>query len=168
MPPAGDSARVVSTAGALDGTVATLLEFLHRSGALRVVALVECEASGPAVIDCGRFAPVEIEVGDELLQLPHDAPLAVPPAQLGEVRQLPPFEVDPVRGEVAGMVGGLAHATDCVRALAETLGEHNVAMAVYETDRPDAPLTLTVRAGGDEPVVVTLGEEQFELPAEGF
>jgi hypothetical protein len=164
MPRGGESARVVSSVGALDGTVATLREFLHRSGALRVVALVASDAEGPAVVDCGRFEPVEVELGSELLQLPHDAQLATPPAQLGEIRQLPPFEVDPERGEVTGIVGGLAHAGECVQALAETLGEMGVAMAVYETDRDDAPLMLTARAGREEGVVLTLGEEQFELP----
>jgi hypothetical protein len=166
MAAGGESARVVTSAGALDGTVATLREFLHRSGALRVVALVATGHGDTAVVDCERFAPVEIEAGGELLQLPHDAELQAPAAQLGEIRRLPPFEVDAERGQVAGMIGGLAHATDCVRALAGALGDGNVAMAVYETDQPDVPLTLTARGGEGEPVVVALGEEQFELPEE--
>ena len=166
MADGGHSPRVVSSAGEFDGAVATLLEFLHRSGALRVVALVRDEGGEPVVVDCERFAPVEIERAGEVLRLEHDAALSAPPAELGDVRQLPAFEVDPATGEVRGIVGGLAHLGDNVRALAEALGEENVAMAVYETSDEDAPMTLTARAGSAEPVVVAIGDSQFELPGE--
>jgi hypothetical protein len=166
MADGGHSPRVVSSAGELDGAVATLREFLHRSGALRVVALVRGEGGRPAVVDCERFAPVEIEQAGELLRMEHDAVLTAPPAELGQVRQLPPFDVDAETGEVRGIVGGLAHLGDTVRALADALGQENVAMAVYETSDEDAPITVTARAGGAEPVVVAIGDTQFELPGQ--
>jgi PHD/YefM family antitoxin component YafN of YafNO toxin-antitoxin module len=37
-----------------------------------------------------------------------------------------------------------------------------VAIAQYQTSTPDVPLTVSAR--GQEPVVVTLGDEEWELP----
>ncbi len=165
MAPDDEAAQVVSSVGPLDATVALLRDFLHRSGALRVVALVEREPGAAAVVECGRFAPVEVDLGDRIVQLPHDLELDVTPAPLPEIRRLPAFEVDAARGEVTGTLGGLDHLAESVRALAEALGGGNVAMAVYETTDADVPLTLTARAGANEPAVIALGEEQFELPS---
>jgi hypothetical protein len=50
-----------------------------------------------------------------------------------------------------------------VRDLAGLLGGRNVAMVQFETSRPEAPLAITARAGGTDPLVLALGEEEFEM-----
>ncbi len=163
-----EAAEVVTSVGALDSTVVLLRDFLHRSGALRVVAVVEREALGqaPAVVDCGRFAPVEVDLGARIVQLPHDLELDAPAPTLPDLRQLPPFDVDALQGEVTGTIGGLEYLADAVRALAAALGGQNVAMAVFETTNPQTPLALTARAGSGE-LVVAFGGDEFELPGVG-
>ena len=86
-----------------------------------------------------------------------------PTPDLGALRRLPPFDVDVEKGEVAGPVGGLQHLAGGVAALARVLGGRNVAMAQFATSDPAAPLSLTARADGSDPIVVLLGEEEFEL-----
>ncbi|HVP03121.1 MAG TPA: hypothetical protein VMT10_11170 [Solirubrobacteraceae bacterium] len=158
------AAEIVASVGALDETVALLRDFLHSSGALRVVAVVEREpGEPPAVVDCERFAPVEVDLGDRTVHLPHELELGVTPPALPEIRRLPPFEVDAAGGEVVGAIGGLEHLVDVVGALADLLGGRNVAMVVFETTDPEAPLAITARAGGVEAPVVSIGEEEFEL-----
>jgi len=162
--PSGEAVDIVASVGALDETVALLRDFLHRSGARRTVAGVErAPGEGPAVVDCERFAPVEVDLGDRIVQLPHELELDVEAPALPDVRQLPPFEVDAASGEVAGTIGGLEHLVESVGALADLLGGQNVAMAVFETTDPQTPLAITARAGGAEPAVLALGDEEFEL-----
>lgn len=164
MTPDDDVVEVVGSVGALDAVVALLRDYLHRTGALRAVALVDrAPGEGPAVVDCGRLAPVEVDLGDRRVYLPHAVELDVPTPELPALRQLPPFEVDAQAGELSGPIGGLAHVVDGVRALAAALGGRNVALAQFETSDPDAPLTVTARAEPGEPLVVALGEEEFEL-----
>jgi hypothetical protein len=161
-----DVVEVVASVGALDEVVALLRDYLHRTGAVRAVALVDrAPGEGPAVVDCGRLAPVEVDLGDRRVYLPHAIELDVAPPELPPLRQLPPFEVDAEAGEVAGPIGGLEHVVEGVRALAAALGGRNVALAQFETTDPDAPLTVTARAEPGEPLVVALGEEEFELDA---
>lgn len=161
--PPGEAVEIVASVGALDGTVALLRDFLHRSGALRAVAVVDRgPADGPAVVDCERFAPVEVDLGERIVQLPHEAELGADAPGAPDVRPLPPFDVDPERGEVTGTIGGLDHLMGAVGELADLLGGQNVAMAVFETTDPDRPLALTARAGGREPVVIAFGDEMFE------
>lgn len=157
--------ETVTSVGVLDHAVATLREFLHHSTAARAVAVVDREPGvGPAVIDCGRFEAIEVDLGDRTVRLPHDAPLAVEPAVLPSVKPIPPFEVDPGTGEVAGTIGGLEHLVDAVGALADALGASSVAMAVFATNDPSNPLSISCRAGGKEPPVVAIGDQPFELP----
>jgi hypothetical protein len=162
--PDEDAIELVASVGALDVAAATLREFLHRSGALRAVGLVDRgPGEGPAVVDCARLEAIEVDLGDRIVHLPHGVPLDVELPPLPDVRQLPPFTVDGATGEVAGTVGGLDHLALGVRGLADALGGRNVAMAVFETSDPRTPLAITARAGGTEPVVVAIGEDQFEL-----
>ena len=163
MDPDADEAPidVVASVGALDQTVVLLREFLHRSGALRVVAVVAL-ADATAVVDVPRLQPVEVTIAERTVHLPHalalDAPLIVVP----EVKQLPAFEVDPATGEVSSPLGGLEHYAIAVRHLADLLGEENVALATWETTTPEAPLSITARRGEDV-LVLALGEEEFEM-----
>jgi hypothetical protein len=159
-----DVLEVVASVGALDEIVVLLREYLHRTGALRAVALVDrSPGEGPAVIDCGRLSPVEVDLGDRRVYLPHGIELDATAPDLPPLRQLPPFDVDPVAGEVAGPVGGLEHVVDGVRALAAALGGRNVALVQFETSDPDHPLSVTARAEAGEPLVVSIGEEEFEM-----
>jgi hypothetical protein len=151
---------LVATVGDLDPVVATLRDVLHRSGALRVVAVVDRDE--PAIVDVGRLAPVEVQVGERLVHLPHVMDLGAEPIVSPTLRQLPPFEVDPATGEVIGTIGGLDHLADAMRELSHALGGRSVAMAQYATTTADVPLSVTAR--GDEPVVVAIGDEEFELP----
>lgn len=154
---------LVATVGPLDAVVETLRDLLHRSGALRIAVLVDMPDTDAALVDVGRLAPVEVQMGGRTMHLPHAIDLDA--ESLGgaiELRQLPPFEVDPATGEVVGTIGGLDMLADAMRALAELLGGRSVAMAQYQTVTPEVPLTVTARYG--EPVLVTLGEAEWELP----
>jgi hypothetical protein len=154
---------LVATVGPLDAVVETLRDVLHRSGALRVAVVVDVPDSSAALVDVGRLAPVEVRIGERILHLPHAIELEA--ESLGsaiELRQLPPFEVDAQSGEVIGTIGGLDMLADAMRTLAEVLGGQSVAMAQYQTVTPDVSLTVTARHG--EPVLVTLGEAEWEMP----
>ena len=151
---------LVATAGELDPVIETLRDVLHRSGAVRIAVLVDRDE--PALIDVGRLSPVEVQIGERLVHLPHAIELDAEPLAQLDVRQLPPFDVDPLAGEVTGTIGGLDMLADAMRALSALLGGRSVALAQYATTTPDTLLTVTAR--GDEPVVVTLGDEFFELP----
>src|SRR3954467_2009877 len=151
----------MAAAAPLDLAAAALREFVHRSGALRAQALVEpAPGRAPAVVSCTRPRPLEVLVGDEAVELAHDAPLDAAPPDLGELRPLPPFEIDAERGEVAGVIGGLDLVAAAVRRLAEALGPRAAVVVELETTSPDMPLVLSARVG--EPVLVTLGDDSYE------
>ncbi len=152
---------VVATVGALDPTVLLLREFLHRSGAIRAVAVVELE-DDVALIDVGRLLPVEVTIGERVVHLPHALQLDAAVLLVPEVRQLPAFDVDPATGEVSSPLGGLEHYAIAVRQLAQILGADNVALATWETTTPETPLSITARASEDV-LVLALGEEEFEM-----
>jgi hypothetical protein len=159
-----DAIDLVGSVGTLDPVVVALREFLHRSGAVRAVAVVERDqGESPAVVDCGRLQPIEVDFGDRVVHLPHGIELDAEPPPLPDVRQLPPFQVDTDRGEIAAPLGGVAHLAAAVRDLAAALGGRNVAMAQFATDDPEAPLAITARADGSEPLVLALGDEEFPM-----
>lgn len=159
-----DAIDLVGSVGTLDPVVVALREFLHRSGAVRAVAVVERDpGESPAVVDCGRLLPIEVDFGDHVVHLPHGIELDAEPPPLPDVRQLPPFQVDAEQGEIAAPLGGVAHLAAAVRELAAALGGRNVAMAQFATDDPEAPLAITARADGSEPLVLALGEEEFPM-----
>ena len=161
---ADEPPEVVASVGPLDPVVVLLREFLHRSGAIRAVAVVEGEpGEPPAVVDCGRLAPIEVEAGGRTVILPHAAQLDATVPELPSVRQLPRFDVDAVAAEITAPPGGVAHLASAVRDLADLLGGRNVAMAQFETSDPDAPLAVTARAGGTDPIVLAVGEDEFEM-----
>jgi len=163
--PDAEVQETVSSVGELDFAVVTLREFLHHSNAVRALAVVDREPGvGPATIDCERFCAIEVDLGDRIVLIDHGAELEPTPAVLPEVKPLPPFNVDPVSGEIAGTIGGIEHLVDGVSALATALGGRNVAMAVFETDSAEYPLSITARADGSEEPVIALGDQAFTLP----
>ena len=156
--------EVVLTVGELDVTVATLREFLHRVNAVGVQAVLDRGDDAPtALISCGRLEPIEVVQGDHVVHLPHGVALDVTvPDDLPAVPALPPFEVDDEQGTITGPLGGVEAAARAVEELAAHLGGRSVALAFYATTSPDLPLGIAARIG--EPTLVTLGEQQFELP----
>ncbi len=153
---------VVQSVGALDPVVVLLREFLHRSGAVRAVAIVADGDPEPAVVDCVRLQPIEVSRGEDSVVLPHAIPLDVEELPVPDVRQLPPFEVNAAELQIASPLGGLEHYALAVRALADAIpGEQSVALATWSTNDADAPLSITARRG--EPFVLSLGEEEVEM-----
>ena len=163
--PAAEELEVVASVGELDFAVVTLREFLHHSNAIRAIAVVDREPGiGPATVDCERFCAIEVNLGDRVVLIDHAAELQPEPPTLPEVKPLPPFNVDPTSGEIAGTIGGIEHLVDGVSALAAALGGRNIAMAVFETDSADHPLSITARADASEEPVIAIGIEAFTLP----
>ena len=159
-----DAIELVGSVGALDTVVVALREFLHRSGAVRAVAVVDREpGEGPAVIDCTRLAPIEVDFGDRVVHLPHSIELDAAPPPLPDVRQLPRFDVDTATAEIAAPIGGVAYLAGAVRVRAAALGGRHVALAPFETHNTDAPQAITARADGSEPIVLALGDEEFPM-----
>ncbi|MGZ6642426.1 MAG: hypothetical protein ACXVFN_10935 [Solirubrobacteraceae bacterium] len=154
---------LVASVGELDPVVVALREFLHHANAVRAVAIVQRTGEGPAIVDCGRLAPIEVDLGDRLVHVPHAIELAAEPPAFPEVRHMAPFQVDAEAGEIAAPIGAVAQLADAVRALALELGGRNVAMAQWATTDAEAPLGITARADGSEPLVVSLGQEEFVM-----
>ena len=152
----------VATLGDLDLPVAVLREFVHRSGALRVSALLDRgEGTPPAVVQTGRLSPVLATEGRRVRRMAHTQELAVTIPALPEVRQLPAMDVDADTGQVTGVLGGLEHLAGAVRGLAELLGGRTAVAAEFESTDPGTPLGIVARHG--EAVVVMLGDETFAL-----
>ena len=123
---------------------------------------IALDAQPPAIVECARFGPVVVDAGgDERAELPHDAASDAALPELPRMRQLPPFEVDPVTGAVAGVLGGLEMLGRAVRDIAGLLPGESVVAAEFETTDPELPLGLAGRPG--EPVLVLVGEHELEL-----
>lgn len=152
----------VATLGDLDLPAAVLREFVHRSGALRVSALLDRgEDTPPVVVETGRLSPVLATEGQRVRRMAHTQELAVALPALPEVRQLPAMDVNAQTGQVTGVLGGLEHLAGALRALAELLGGRSAVAAEFESTDPETPLGLVARHG--DAVVVMLGEEAFAL-----
>jgi hypothetical protein len=135
-------------------------ELLHGCGALRVS--IALDTAPPAVIQCTRLGPVVVhEEGARPVTLPHGAAADVAVPALPLMRRLPPFEVDPQTGAVAGVLGGLEMLGRAVREIAALLPGESVVAAEFETTDPEEPLGLAGRPG--EPMLVFAGEHELEL-----
>jgi hypothetical protein len=143
--------------------LATLQDFAVRTGAGRVVALLDQGEDAP---------PVLVErLEDGALQVTEDAdPVAAEPdpdaapLALGDLRAVPPtaMTADPESGEVAAPIGTVQLLAESVLALARAFGGRSVATATFATRDPDLPLTVAAREG--DPIVLDIGGRQFALP----
>ena len=154
---------LVLSAGDLDPAIVALREFLHRSAALEVQAVVDGGDGTAAVVQVPRAAPIEVTRGDRVMHLPHAAELDPEPPPFAALPRMPPIELDALEGTISAPLGAIRALSDALTSLATTRGGRSVALAFFQTDDDELPLGIAARSG--EPVVVTLGDQQFHLPA---
>jgi hypothetical protein len=153
----------------LEQAAATLRAFAERTGARRVAALVDGGSQPAASLQWAPGEPVACVVGEEASELEGAAePLALP-----ELHPVAPVRADPATGEIRSRVGELEHLAGAVRALASSLPGRSVAVGEFATTDPAVALSIAARDG--EPLVLGIGERQFQaapgwpedLPAAG-
>jgi hypothetical protein len=141
----------------------TLRAFVHAGGALEATLLLDQGAEVPPLaVTCPAVGPVLLGEGEDVVQLDVDR-LAAAPLPLPDIRPLPPFEVDADRAEITAPLGGVEHRARAVRALAEAFPGRSVLTTEFATTDPEIPLLIAARAG--DPLVLVIGEEQFEMDA---
>lgn len=141
--------------------VVTLRAFTIASGALAAVLLLDQgEEAPPLLMDCPAVGPVGLSEGETTVEVDAGR-LAATPLPLPEVRVLPPFDVDGVRGEITSPLGGVEHQARAVGALVDAFPGRSVLTVTFATTDPDVPLHLAARSG--EPMVLGLGDEQFAM-----
>jgi hypothetical protein len=139
----------------------TLRTFVRAAGALEATLLLDQGADAPPLaVECTASGPLLLAEGEEVVQLDAER-LAAAPLALPEVRALPPFEVDAVRAQITAPLGGVEHHARAVRELAGAFPGRSVVTVAFATTDPETPLTIAARSG--DPLVLALGEEQFEM-----
>lgn len=147
-----------------DVLLATVRDFADRSGAVRVVVLLD---RGPdrlaPTIEAERNGDLTITQGEDSYLVPPNDLLGVAPLHIHMVQAIPPtaLNVDTVTERIEAPIGVLDALAQSVRDLAVAMGGRSVAQAEFET-RSGIEIALTARDG--DPLVVTAGDAQFELP----
>lgn len=142
--------------------VATVRAFQQRSGATRVVLLLEAR-HGTTMLESDRDGGIEITEGESVTYVPNTAAIPAPPKALPQIRSTPAtaIHIDADTGELAAPIGTVDHLASSTLALAGAFGGLTVATAEFPTDDPELPITFAAREG--EPVVLAAGDAQFEL-----
>lgn len=141
--------------------VVTLRAFAAAAGAEHAVLLLDQGADvGPLLVECPAGEQVTLSEGEDTVALDADR-LAASPLPLPEVRALPPFDVDAVRAEITSPLGGVEHLARAVRALVDLFPGRSVLTVSFATTDPETPLHIAART--DDPVVLGIGEEQYEM-----
>ena len=160
-----DAIELVGSVGPLDAVVVALREFLHRSGAVRAVAVVDREpGEGPAVVDCARLAPIEVDFGDRVVHLPHAIELDADAA--AAARRAPAPALRSRRRDGARSRRRSAASPTWPAPCATSRRRSAGATWPWPSSRPTiphAPLAITARADGSEPIVLALGDEEFPM-----
>jgi hypothetical protein len=145
--------------------VATVRAFGERSGAERVVLLVDPgDGTTATMIDWTPGGAIELTDGDVTWQLPATRRVDVPPRAFPELRPPPPtaLAVDPDSGELEAPLGVISNLGQAVLGLAAAFGGRSVATAEFATRDPQLPITIAGREG--EPLVLAAGNRRFVLP----
>jgi hypothetical protein len=141
----------------------TLRAFVSASGALDATLVLDQGADiPPLVVECGTAGAATLSEGEDVVQL-DVARLAAAPLPLPDVKALPPFEVDAVRAEITSPLGGVEHHARAVRELVGAFPGRSVLAVTFATTDPETPLQLAARR--DDPLVLAIGDEQFEMDA---
>jgi hypothetical protein len=144
--------------------VATVRAFAERSGAQRVVLLIDPgDGAEAAMLECETGGALALTDAGRSWTLPAGAPVMATPRSLPDVRPTPPTAIalDPDTGELEAPLGAVASLARGVLALARSFGGRSVATADFATREPALPLTIAAREG--EPLVVAAGDRRFEL-----
>ena len=143
--------------------VATVRAFAERSGALRVVLLVDAGDGTTAMFDCAA-GELELTEGDGAWRVPAGMPIEAQPRPLPELRPPPPtaLRIDPDTGELEAPLGAVANLGRAVLGLACAFGGRSVATADFATRDAGLPITIAAREG--EPLVLAAGDRRFVLP----
>jgi hypothetical protein len=143
--------------------LATLQDFAARTGAERVVALLDRGDEAPPVL-LERLEDGALQVTEDADPVAVDDPGAAP-YPLGALRPVPAsaMSADPETGELAAPLGSVQLLADSVLALARSFGGRSVATATFATRDPELPLTVAARDG--EPIVLDIAGKHFALPS---
>jgi hypothetical protein len=140
-----------------EAVAATLLAFLREAGAGRAVAVLDDDP--PVLVEVEGEGTPTASVGEEVRPL-----LALEePGPLPHVHAFPPLDVDAEAAEITAPMGAVAHLAGAVRELSRGLPGRSVLTVEWATTDPDAPLTVAAR--GEDPMVLAIGAEPFEMPA---
>ena len=141
----------------VEEAVATAAAFRERSGAVRVVILLDLEPT-----------PVMIESTPDSLTVTRDdeTTATTPTTTPKPLHRLTPvpataITIDPETGELSAPLGTIDHLAKATLDLATAFGGRTVATAEFATRDPELPITFAAREG--ERVVLAAGDEQFEL-----
>jgi hypothetical protein len=149
-----------------DAVLATLRAFAAGSGVAKVtVVLDEGTGADATLLECTPDGTVELTDAEQTYVIPPEAGGHVAPLPFTAVRPAPSnsLQADPVTGEIVAPVGAVANLAGAVMSLARGLGGRTVASIDVPTAEPGRLLTIAARDG--EPIVVAIGDQQFELPA---
>ena len=141
-----------------DEAIATAKAFQQRSGATRVVLLLE-DDNGTVMIDA---EPHTITVTDTAATATVDVP-STPPKPLHRLTPVPAtaITINTETGELAAPLGTIEHLARATHDLAAAFGGRTVATAEFATSDPELPITFAAREG--ERVVLGAGDAQYEL-----
>jgi hypothetical protein len=144
--------------------LATLHDFAERTGAERVVALVDRGESAPPVL-LERLEDGALQVTEDAEPVAAALDPAIAPHPLRDLRPVPATSIsaDPETGELAAPLGSVQLLAESVLALARSFGGRSVATATWPTRDPALPLTVAAREG--EPVVLDIAGRHFALPS---
>jgi hypothetical protein len=146
--------------------IATARAFCARSGALRVVLLMDPgDGSEPTMLDCRPDGAVELTEAGRTFDVPAATAVPAAPRALPDIRPAPPASVsiEPETGRLEAPLGAVANLGEAVLGLARAFGGRSVATADFATRDPELPITIAAREG--EPLVIAAGDRRFELPS---
>ncbi len=144
--------------------VATVRDYQQRTGAVRVVVLVDRgDDQPPLMIDCDDEQAVEITDSDRIVTIPADADAPSAPRPLPDIRPAPAsaIEMDLSTGDLQAPLGAIEHLAQTLQALARAFGRRSVATAELATRDPATTITLAARDG--EPAVLAAGDYEYTL-----
>jgi len=147
--------------------IATVRAFAQRSGALRVVLLVDRgDDADTVMLDTAADGTIELTQGGTSWTIAAGAALPAQPRPLPDIRPAPSsaLRADPDTGELVAPIGAVANLSGAVLGLARAFGGRSVASAEFATHDPRLPMTIVAREG--EPLLLAVGDGRFELPYE--